>query len=1631
MRVDLVVVCVAAVSLSLPAPSTCDPLYVMSAPNLLRVGTPDKVFVEAQDYTGNQLTVRISVLGFPTRTLLAEKSVSLTTANNFQELAEIEVPTGDLARTETKYVYLQAQFPNRLLEKLVLISFQTGYIFLQTDKTIYTPSTTVNFRIFALKPDFTPSNSSVDVKIMNPNGFEMEKISSAADMGVISKSYKIPEYTSFGTWSVVASFSNTPQENFTAEFEVKEYVLPSFEISLSPRKTFFYVDDQNLIVDIEARYLYGRAVTGVGFVMFGVLNNNQKRSLPRSLKRVEIRDGKGEVTLQREDIENVFPNMNDIVHSSIYVHISVLTETGGEMVEAEKRGIQIVTSPYTIHFKRTPKYFKPGMPFDVTVLVTKPDGTPAPAIQVVCTIKEPAVEQIMITKDNGIAKFLLNTPTAEKSLKIEAKTKCTGLTDARQASQETTVNPYKSKTGSKNYLHIDVPATQLSMGDDFRADLNFPQSLPQELDLTYMILSKGQIVEAKRSKRQGKAFEALPLRVTKDMVPSFRIVAYYHVSSSEVVSDSVWVDVKDTCMGKLTIERDEGTKLEPKGTLKLKITGDPGTKVGLVAVDKGVYVLNNKHRLTQSKIWDTVEKFDTGCTPGSGQDSMGVFSDAGLVFETNTAGGTSVRTVSSCPSPSNRRRRSVTVREVQTTLAKNYTGVDRQCCVDGMKENILGYSCDRRAEFILDGQNCTKAFLHCCHVTTAYKEEEREVYLQLARSDIDEDADMDEYWDEYMTSRSKFPESWLWVLRDLPNCAENDCILREHTAFPDSITSWIITAVSVSHTKGICVAETLGLEVEKTFFIDLKLPYSAVRHEQIEIKAIIHNNNDAPLKVRVELYGTKDVCSAANKAGKSRTIVDVFGMSTHAVPFVIVPIGEPGKYTIEVRAMVYGSFVGDGVKKDLLVVGQGVRTTKKQTIILDPSHHGGIQRSNVTALRTDKKLPNTHAMTYITVQGDDLGVTIEKAINGETMEALIRQPGGCAEQNMAAVTMPVIAVHYLDKTMQWDKVGVEQRARAIQFINEGHQNQLVYYKPDGSSGVFKGNNGNTWLTAYGAKVFSMASDVISINENVICDSLKWLIREKQRPDGSFTDKRDYTTSGAAMTAFVLIAFQESKKICADKINNLDESMEKSLQYLESSIPKLENPYAAAMVSYALANSGKPVKSILYKFSHEDDTHWPVRGRHYLTLEATAYALLALVKMKEFEKAGVVVNWLNAQRRSGGGYGTTQSTIMVFQAVAEYRVQAKTAPPKDLKIEISSSGRDDLIEWAWTKNNAFATRSEKFDLNEDLIFTARGGGKGTVLVEQIYYVAPIEENLKCENFTLNVTMVKKDRVKEGYKESYLLTIDVQFMSNEDATMTILDVTFLTGFVVDVTDLSALTNGKDRYIQKYEMNQTDSLSNRGSLIIYLDKISHNQTDRIAFKVHKALDVGMLQPAAVTVYEYYRPDHRCVKFYHPEKHRGGLNRLCIGEVCQCAEGQCCKQRKTEDELKDRELTACQVHVDYVIKATILNISISTTTDIYRLRVASLIKKDEMTEGSERVFVAHPSCREKMDLQVNKSYLIMGAKEDVHQVENGYQFVFGEKTWIEYSPTEEEGQEPEFEDRFIGIADLVFELVNTGCSY
>ena len=43
------------------------------------------------------------------------------------------------------------------------------------------------------------------------------------------------------------------------------------------------------------------------------------------------------------------------------------------------------------------------------------------------------------------------------------------------------------------------------------------------------------------------------------------------------------------------------------------------------------------------------------------------------------------------------------------------------------------------------------------------------------------------------------------------------------------------------------------------------------------------------------------------------------------------------------------------------------------------------------------------------------------------------------------------------------------------------------------------------LTAYVVKVFSLAANLIAVDSQVLCGAVKWLILEKQKPDGVFQE----------------------------------------------------------------------------------------------------------------------------------------------------------------------------------------------------------------------------------------------------------------------------------------------------------------------------------------------------------------------------------------------------------------------------------------------------------------------------------------------------------------------------------------------
>ncbi|XP_060040214.1 complement C3-like [Erinaceus europaeus] len=915
-----------------------DTMFSMITPNVLRLENEEMVVLEAHDFQGDiAVTVKVSDFQDTEKELDSEKTV-LSNANGHLSTVNIKIPASKEFKTEKghKFVIVQATFGGTLVEKVVLVSLQSGYLFIQTDKTIYTPGSKVVCRVFSVDHKLLPLGRTVILTMESSDGVLVKRHRySSPDRDILFTSFSIPEHAKTGQWKVCAHYEDAPLHVFSAEFEVKEYVLPSFEVQVEPKEKFYSMDNpKDLEVTIMARFLYGKNVEGTAFVLFGVQDGEQRISLSQSLTRVQIEDGSGQAVLKREVLlGGVRPSTAEaLVGKSLYVSVTVILHSGSDMVEAERSGIPIVTSPYQIHFTKTPTFFKPAMPFDLMVLVTHPDGSPASRVPV--TIQGSSVQAL--TQPDGAAKLSINTPNSKAPLSITVKTNKPGIPEARQATETMQARPYSTQGNSNNYLHLSVPRMGLQPGETANVYFHLRTDAGLEARIhyyTYMVLSKGKLLKVGRQVREaGQDLVVLPLTVTEDFIPSFRLVAYYTLINArgqrEVVADSVWVDVKDSCADRLVVKSSRESNKDkqhfPGGMITLKIEGDPRARVGLVAVDKAVSVLN-KNRMTQKKIWDIVEEADTGCTPGSGKDYAGVFMDAGLAFRTSKGQETEQRADTQCPKVASRHQRSVKVMEKRSDKAEQYSEEELQrCCEQGMRDSPKVAACSQLAKFLAQGSGPVAAFLEFCSYLAQ---------LQKEQEDHSEWGDLDEVsiGKEDIISRSQWQESWLWSVFDLRPGQDGTWTTTLSVFLKDSITTWEILAVSLSDRTGICVSKPYEVTVTTDFFIDLQLPYYVFLNEQSEIRAVLSNYRPVKIKVQVELLYNPGFCSMATAKQHLVQTVEIQPMSSVSVPFVIVPlkVDEVGdEVEVEVKAALYNHYVSDGVKKNLRVVAEKVTVNR-------------------------------------------------------------------------------------------------------------------------------------------------------------------------------------------------------------------------------------------------------------------------------------------------------------------------------------------------------------------------------------------------------------------------------------------------------------------------------------------------------------------------------------------------------------------------------------------------------------------------------------------------------------------------------------------------------------------------------
>ena len=362
---------------------------------------------------------------------------------------------------------------------------------------------------------------------------------------------------------------------------------------------------------------------------------------------------------------------------------------------------------------------------------------------------------------------------------------------------------------------------------------------------------------------------------------------------------------------------------------------------------------------------------------------------------------------------------------------------------------------------------------------------------------------------EVQRVRQFFPETWLWL--DVTTGEDGHATVSAEV--PDSITTWMLRAVAMSQEHGLGVAEA-GLTVFQPFFLQVDLPYSAVRGEELPVKVALYNYLDLTQEFFVELAdshrfellddGAKTVNVAPNDVGGLDFRIRLTGLGN-------VPL----KVTARSRD------AADAVIKDLLVEPEGIQHEIVENLIVS----AGDEVAFVNA--APPGAIEGSARTQVALTGSYLSQTIEG------LEGLLRMPFGCGEQNMILFAPNVFVARYLEETGQ---LKPEVMAKAERLMLTGYQRELTYRRADGSFSAFgdQDESGSLWLTAFVLKSFAQAEGLIYIDREVLRSAAQWVLR-RQRADGSFEpvgflhhqELLGGLRGNTALTAYVAIALHEA------------------------------------------------------------------------------------------------------------------------------------------------------------------------------------------------------------------------------------------------------------------------------------------------------------------------------------------------------------------------------------------------------------------------------------------------------------------------------------------------------------------------
>lgn len=1199
-------------------------------------------------------------------------------------------------------------------------------IFIQTDRPLYMQGQTVHFRALPVTTELKAFSDAVDVYMLNPNRTIVRRwLSRRTNLGAVSLEYPLSPQPHYGKWTIQVIAQGQVEEK---TFVVEEYYQTRFEVNVT-LPSFFMATQEYVYGTVVANFTSGAAVIGNLTVRATVEPINPTYAIHRSTARYIEKvyryfEGVRDFAFSLHELSRLVSRLDGMK----VVVTALVGERFLDLIETGFSESIVFNSSLQLRFLgSSPQVFRPGMPFKAYVSVSYSDGSPLPAEY----FRDKRVEEILrvtpsvtfasgggavgavggqlsepvasaVPGSPGIWELVLeSTPVlndpaavnAVRAIRLEAE-----FIDSNDGRVRTSLVAYSSYSPINHHLQITTSTKYPKVGEYiiFHVRSNYYVEW-----FSYLIISKG-IVLLSGQEKMTSSIKTFAVTLSPEMAPTSTVVVYDLARGSEVVAESLTFPVDGISKDKFNLTLNN-RKDKTGDTIEVAIYGDPGTYVALSAVDRTLYNMQSGTEISYSEVLRKMNSFDNVI---NGTLTQEWFSRDGNVysyvcFPSSTYGLDSNRTFEFAGllvfSDSN-----VThMRDDCNSTAGYGTCYDGSC-----------YRLERQCDGYLDCEDGSDE----------------------ARCDDDQRFSIPRF-EMYRTNRYQrlYSNSWLWKdinigplghsifnipVPDVPA----EWMISAFGMDESSGFGILSNSISFSSAKPFYMNVEMPTKVRLGEQLGIRVTVFNYRVYETEVLITLASSPDYRF-VLVGPLGRVNSYAPETSSGEHQHLIFIKPGKSAVVYMPIVPVRTG---TIEVTVLAKTQIAKDMVTRSLLVESDGIPQHRHTSLILDLTEGAYLIKYLDTNITERPILPFRQDRLYVfgsnkatlSVVGDVVGPAFPTMPVNAT--SLLSKPFYCGEQNMFSFAANLYTLLYLRLTNQRD---MHLERQAFKYLNLGYQRQLTYQNEDGSFQVFRWHSQpSVWLTAFCARVFHKATfqeweHFLYIDPKVIQSAIAWLL-DRQSPEGSFHETSFYAYDrkmsiplerpddlvqfrNVSLTAHVLITLAEVRDIRGEIGSRAATARAAAARYLERMlhlIQKSEDPYELAIVAYALtlvkSADGEVAFNLLDEKMRETSgmrywsrTELPApsvvieNNKPYLhprlpymydasNVEATAYGLLVHAARQAVVQKEIV-EWLNSQRLSYGGWASTQDTLLAMQALMEFSILSRSRDVTNITITVEA------------------------------------------------------------------------------------------------------------------------------------------------------------------------------------------------------------------------------------------------------------------------------------------------------------------------------------------------------------------------